>query len=210
MAPLSRSAHPRPDWSPGLRTFRSARPGRSLAIYIIMCGTCDICVSCSEVGGGLEDVHTVSGSLRRTLTMFGHCSGRPTGVLASPFHCSAIVVALLAGREPVPLVVAMDVPAIGMRMSCSQARSESCAVRRRSCRSCQMTLRSPAGYLIMLRRRNARRLRHACRALHRVMSSIAGGSRCVFSSWMWYPGVRSVLRARQHAYTADSYRAASQ
>ena len=175
VAPLFRSAHPRPDWSPGLRTFRSAGSGRSLAIYIIMCGTCDICVSCSEVGGGLEDVHTVSGSLRRTLTMFGHCSGRPTGVLASPFHCSAIVVALLAGREPVPLVVAMDVPAIGMRMSCSQARSESCAVRRRSCRSCQMTLRSPAGYLNMLGDGTRGDYDMLAAALHRVMSSIAGG-----------------------------------
>ena len=169
VAPLFRSAHPRPDWSPGLRVLKSAGPGRSLAIYIIMCELCVICVSCLEVGDGLEGVcmaeGRASGSLRRTLTMFGHCSGRPTGVLASPFHCSAIVVALLAGREPVPLVVARDVPAIGMRtgMSCSQARSKSCAVRRRSCRSCQMTLRSPAGHLIMLRRRNARRLRHACR-----------------------------------------------
>jgi hypothetical protein len=138
VAPLFRPAHPRPDWSPGLRTLRSARPGRSLAIYIIMCGTCDICVSCSEVGGGLEDVHTVSGSLRRTLTMFGHCSGRPTGVLASPFHCSAIVVALLAGREPMPLVLARGVPAIGMPivLSCAVvvARSQS----RRCCRSCQL------------------------------------------------------------------------
>ena len=55
-----------------------------------------------------------SGSLGRTLTMFGRCSGRQTGVLASPFHCSAIVVALLAGREPMPLVLARVMPAAGM------------------------------------------------------------------------------------------------
>jgi hypothetical protein len=53
--------------------------------------------------------------------MFGPCGGRPTGVLASPFHCSAIVVALLAGREPVPVLVARVVPAISMRMMHSSA-----------------------------------------------------------------------------------------
>ena len=83
-----------------------------------MCELCVICISCLEVGDGLEGVcmaeGRASGSLRRTLTMFGHCSGRPTGVLASPFHCSAIVVALLAGREPMPLVLARVMPAAGM------------------------------------------------------------------------------------------------
>ena len=56
VAPLFRSAHPRPDWSPGLRILKLAGPGRSLAIYIIMCELCVICVSCLEVGDGLEGV----------------------------------------------------------------------------------------------------------------------------------------------------------
>ena len=81
--------------------------------YILLCVSRVLYVSPAlkwEVGSRVF----ASGSLRRTLTMFGRCSGRPTGVLASPFHCSAIVVALLAGREPIPLVLARVMPAAGM------------------------------------------------------------------------------------------------
>ena len=84
VAPLFRAAHPRPDWSPGLKSFRSARPGRSLAIYIIMCETCVICVSCSEVGDGLEDVRMVE--VAEHLAASG-----------APSRCLALVVAARPG-----------------------------------------------------------------------------------------------------------------
>jgi hypothetical protein len=84
VAPLFRTAPPRPDWSPGLKILKSARPGRSLALYTTMCETCVICVSCLEVGGGLEGV----------------CMAEVAEHLAAsgaPSRCLAIVVAARPG-----------------------------------------------------------------------------------------------------------------
>jgi hypothetical protein len=80
VAPLFRPAHPRPDWKIG----RSSSPGRSLALYTTMCGTCVICVSCLEVGDGLEGV----------------CMAEVAEHLAAsgaPSRCLAIVVAARPG-----------------------------------------------------------------------------------------------------------------
>ena len=98
--------------------------------------------------------------------MFGQCSGRPTGVLASPFHCAAIVVALLAGREPMPLVLARGVPAIGMRMvgsgAVSHAQSVSTILQKLS-----TTSTHTSGAILSVERRYARNDMLAV-ALHRM------------------------------------------